>query len=394
MYQNYTQNYYKEYFVIFLISIICSWRVIRSIITSSIIWNIHYVLFISFFLFSVFLIFKKKRHNKIIFALVGLLALNINSLTLNGFFDSQFLFSVIILNCICLFIYVLENHNLDWIKIIDAVMMSIVVVQALCILDIFLSWRIIDYNYIQEKTGVPNIGARGATKLFMLFGIDNLMITRISGISGTPYASGGLVASIAAYFFAIKQYYKFLFSFIVLIFISSLSSIMALFFVLIFISKRMILPMLLFIAPIAYTIIIGYINIIASIPFVDVLKIFTELSYNGNHSSMIYLMTTIIGEGRLSGFVQSEFRLLNLFFSLGIFGSIIFLYIVFKLKYYSKVCTSKDFRFKGFPFFLITLIIANWHYHSFFVFPNIVFITLVIALIIVNYNKIITLEPK
>ena len=316
MYQNYTQNYYKEYFVIFLISIICSWRVIRSIITSSIIWNIHYVLFISFFLFSVFLIFKKKRHNKIIFALVGLLALNINSLTLNGFFDSQFLFSVIILNCICLFIYVLENHNLDWIKIIDAVMMSIVVVQALCILDIFLSWRIIDYNYIQEKTGVPNIGARGATKLFMLFGIDNLMVTRVSGISGTPYASGGLVASIAAYFFAIKQYYKFLFSFIVLIFISSLSSIMALFFVLIFISKRMILPMLLFIAPIAYTIIIGYINIIASIPFVDVLKIFTELSYNGNHSSMIYLMTSIIGEGRLSGFVQSEFRLLNLFFSL------------------------------------------------------------------------------
>ena len=394
MYQNYTQNYYKEYFVIFLISIICSWRVIRSIITSSIIWNIHYVLFISFFLFSVFLIFKKKRHNKIIFALVGLLALNINSLTLNGFFDSQFLFSVIILNCICLFIYVLENHNLDWIKIIDAVMMSIVVVQALCILDIFLSWRIIDYNYIQEKTGVPNIGARGATKLFMLFGIDNLMVTRVSGISGTPYASGGLVASIAAYFFAIKQYYKFLFSFIVLIFISSLSSIMALFFVLIFISKRMILPMLLFIAPIAYTIIIGYINIIASIPFVDVLKIFTELSYNGNHSSMIYLMTSIIGEGRLSGFVQSEFRLLNLFFSLGIFGSIIFLYIVFKLKYYSKVCISKDFRFKGFPFFLTTLVIANWHYHSFFVFPNIVFITLVIALLIVSYNKIITLEPK
>ena len=394
MYQNYTQNYYKEYFVIFLISIICSWRVIRSIITSSIIWNIHYVLFISFFLFSVFLIFKKKRHNKIIFALVGLLALNINSLTLNGFFDSQFLFSVIILNCICLFIYVLENHNLDWIKIIDAVMMSIVVVQALCILDIFLSWRIIDYNYIQEKTGVPNIGARGATKLFMLFGIDNLMVTRVSGISGTPYASGGLVASIAAYFFAIKQYYKFLFSFIVLIFISSLSSIMALFFVLIFISKRMILPMLLFIVPIAYTIIIGYINIIASIPFVDVLKIFTELSYNGNHSSMIYLMTSIIGEGRLSGFVQSEFRLLNLFFSLGIFGSIIFLYIVFKLKYYSKVCISKDFRFKGFPFFLTTLIIANWHYHSFFVFPNIVFITLVIALLIVSYNKIITLEPK
>ncbi len=394
MYQNYTQNYYKEYFVIFLISIICSWRVIRSIITSSIIWNIHYVLFISFFLFSVFLIFKKKRHNKIIFALVGLLALNINSLTLNGFFDSQFLFSVIILNCICLFIYVLENHNLDWIKIIDAVMMSIVVVQALCILDIFLSWRIIDYNYIQEKTGVPNIGARGATKLFMLFGIDNLMVTRVSGISGTPYASGGLVASIAAYFFAIKQYYKFLFSFIVLIFISSLSSIMALFFVLIFISKRMILPMLLFIVPIAYTIIIGYINIIASIPFVDVLKIFTELSYNGNHSSMIYLMTSIIGEGRLSGFVQSEFRLLNLFFSLGIFGSIIFLYIVFKLKYYSKVCISKDFRFKGFPFFLTTLVIANWHYHSFFVFPNIVFITLVIALLIVSYNKIITLEPK
>ena len=45
MYQNYTQNYYKEYFAIFLISIICSWRVIRSIFTITIIWNLHYVLF-------------------------------------------------------------------------------------------------------------------------------------------------------------------------------------------------------------------------------------------------------------------------------------------------------------------------------------------------------------
>ncbi len=394
MYQNYTQNYYKEYFVIFLISIICSWRVIRSIFTITIIWNLHYVLFISFFLLSIFLILTKKRHNKIIFALAGLLSINLNSFVLNGFLDSQFLFSVIILNCICFFIYILENQNLNWIKIIDTVMISIVVVQALCILDIFLSWRIIDYSYIEDKTGVPNIGARGATKLFMLFGIDNLMITRISGVSGTPYASGGLVASIAAYFFAIKKYYKFLFSFIVLIFISSLSSIIALFFILIFISKRMAIPMLLIVAPIAYTIIIGYINIIASIPFIDVLKIFTQLSYNNNHSSMVYFMTTIIGEGRLSGFVQSEFRLLNLFFSLGVFGTIIFIYTSFKLNHYSKVCISKDLRFKGYPFFLITLIIANWHYHSFFVFPNIVITTLIISLIIVNYHKINSLEMK
>ena len=141
MYQNYTQNYYKEYFVIFLISIICSWRVIRSIFTITIIWNLHYVLFISFFLLSIFLILTKKRHNKIIFALAGLLSINLNSLVLNGFLDSQFLFSVIILNCICFFIYILENQNLNWIKIIDTVMISIVVVQALCILDIFLSWR-------------------------------------------------------------------------------------------------------------------------------------------------------------------------------------------------------------------------------------------------------------
>jgi len=387
MYQNYTQNYYKEYFVVFLISVICSWRVIRSIITNNIIWNFHYILFISFFLLSIFLIIKKKKHNKIIFALTGLLALNINSYTLNGFFDSQFLFSVIILNCTCLFIYVVEQQKFDWIKIIESVMMTLVIVQAFCIADIFLSWRIIDYSYIQDRTGIPNIGARGATKLFMLFGIDNLMITRISGISGTPYGSGGLIASIAAYFFTIKRYNKFLLSFIVLIFISSLSSIIALLFILVFLSKRMVVPMLVIITPIVYTIIIGYINTLASIPFIDVLKIFTELSYNGNHSSMIYFMTTIIGEGRLSGFIQSEFRLLNLFFSLGIFGSIIFFYIIIKLKFYSKVCAFKDHRFKGFSVFLITLIIANWHYHSLFVFPNIAIITFIIGVIIVYYYR-------
>ena len=387
MYQSHTQSSFKENLIIFLISALLSWRIIRSVITINFIWNLHYIFFMIAFSLSVFLIFYKKRHNKIIFAGIGLLLLNVNSLFLNGFFDSQFLFSIVIFNCLCFVLYIVENQKVNWIRITEKVMIALLLVQLFCILDIFNSWRLIDYGYIESKTGVPNIGSKGATKLLMLFGIDNMMIVRVSGISGTPYGSGGLVAAISAYFFYTENYKIFTLSLIVLILISSLSSIVALFFVLFFLSGKMFLPISLMVVPASYIIITGYVNIIAGIPFLDVLKIFTNLTYNGNHTNAIYIMSSLIGEGRLSGFVQSELRIINLFFSLGFFGSLIFFYIALKLKTYVKISDSTNLKLKGFLVFLVTLLTANWHYHSLLVFPNIAIVVLMVSIIINDYNK-------
>ena len=72
--------------------------------------------------------------------------------------------------------------------------------------------------------------------------------------------------------FFYKNYKIFTLSLIVLILISSLSSIVALFFVLFFLSGKMFLPISLMVIPAFYIIITGYVNIIAGIPFLDVLK--------------------------------------------------------------------------------------------------------------------------
>ena len=98
-------------------------------------------------------------------------------------------------------------------------------------------------------------------------------------------------------------------------------------------------------------------------------------------------MSSIIGEGRLSGFVQSELRIINLFFSLGFFGSLIFFYIALKLKTYVKISDSTNLKLKGFLVFLVTLLTANWHYHSLLVFPNIAIVVLMVSIIINDYNK-------
>ena len=57
-------------------------------------------------------------------------------------------------------------------------------------------------------SGIPNKGSLGFAKVLGYLDPSNLdfLLPRVPGVSGTPYASGGLIAGICMYFLVIKNY--------------------------------------------------------------------------------------------------------------------------------------------------------------------------------------------
>lgn len=91
----------------------------------------------------------------------------------------------------------------------------------------------------------------------------------------------------------------------------------------------------------------------------------------------------IIGEGRHVSSIDTEMRVLGMLFSLGLAGVLCLVAIInggiraVQLPHDPEI--RRDYRAAG--YFVLTLFLSSLHYNTFFIYPNIVFVVVFVALI-------------
>ena len=123
--------------------------------------------------------------------------------------------------------------------------------------------------------------------------------------------------------------------------------------------------------------------------------------YRGfNAETYFYLINTlswydffaafVLGEGRAVSSMQTEWRIVGMLFSLGIFGSVLIGLMLFNYMADSKYALHKknDVHFKAGFGFIVVLFLCSFHYNVFFVFPNVFFIVMLIAFSSIGYINI------
>ena len=263
-------------------------------------------------------------------------------------------------------------------KFLEKLLIGFLFVQGFIIFDVIYNFQIINYVFLQEISGIPNKGSLGFSKVLgrldssNLTGLD-LMLPRVPGVSGTPYASGGLIAAICMYFLVIKNYRWAIISFLILSWTGALSPFVALLFgIFLLNSNRLVKVTILMLIVIVF---VGY----SEENFLKVLVLYTEISFDDSVTVIELILKGLIGEGTLMSSVGSEMRIINLMYAAGLYNLIIWSIIGYQI--YKKQSKLKNLnkRYTACMGFLLVIIISNWHYHSIFVYPNIFIIVLLIA---------------
>ena len=97
-------------------------------------------------------------------------------------------------------------YDVIFFKFLHYLFAGLLLTQCLALLDnLFDELIIINYDFLLEMNGIPNKSKLGVAKIFSYIDYYNITglnkgIYRIPGVSGTPYASGGLVSAIFMYF--------------------------------------------------------------------------------------------------------------------------------------------------------------------------------------------------
>ena len=158
-------------------------------------------------------------------------------------------------------------------------------------------------------------------------------IIRSVGVSGTHYASSALTAATAIYFFVLRKKLLFFVSLALLIFWGVGTSLLSLIAYILFLKRKsQYIPFLLVGLTMAAFWIINNRGFDFDVYF----------TFINNFSNYDIYLAILFGEGKFTSSMQSELRIISLFFSLGICGFIlIFTMISSYYKYSCYICNSK-----------------------------------------------------
>ena len=113
------------------------------------------------------------------------------------------------------------------------------------------------------------------------------------------------------------------------------------------------------------------------------------LNITNNFGAFDFLMASIIGEGKSVSSLHTEFRILGLFFSLGTIGALLVSLLIVNYQKFARYASLNNFpNFNAGLGFILVLFIATLHYNTFFVFPNIFLIVMLIALSSIGFMRI------
>ena len=108
-----------------------------------------------------------------------------------------------------------------------------------------------------------------------------------------------------------------------------------------------------------------------------------------NIGAFDFLIASIIGEGKSISSLHSEVRILGLFLSLGAIGALLISILIINYRNFARYASLNNFpNFKAGLGFIIVLLLATFHYNTFFVFPNIFLIVMLIVFSSIGFMRI------
>ena len=112
------------------------------------------------------------------------------------------------------------------------------------------------------------------------------------------------------------------------------------------------------------------------------------LNVTNNFGTFDFLIASILGEGKSVSSIHTEFRILGLFFSLGFIGVLLVSIMIINYRNLARYATINNYeKFNAGLGFIVVLLIATFHYNSFFVFPNIFLFVMLIVFASIGFMR-------
>jgi hypothetical protein len=368
--------------LLFLASIFLSWKLIRLAYPIEILWNAHNYLIILLSLISICLSLKYNLYlerSRTAVVVLFFILLSIARLAIFPQADPFFMASSVFCLYFIMVTFIMKHSIELGFKYFEALLILLLIY---CAIDYFDANNPFTSIFIYK---VPlfmdgSLGALGhkSQSLFSVSMADGFIVRSI-GVAGTNYASSSLVAASSIYFFIVKRRILFTLSVVLLILWGVGSSLFGLVVAMSFLFKRSKW-------------------IVAVIPFcvLAIYFLFVSRGWDPSHLFQItnnfgatsFLAASLLGEGKSISSLHSEFRVLGLIFSLGFVGVSLILCMTINyinLSRYAKL--YDDVHYRAGLYFMSVLLITTFHYNTFFVFPNIFFFVMLIALSSVGFIR-------
>jgi len=379
-----------------LVSVFICWKLLRLISPSPYFWGLHLYILAAALIISLLIslnssIYKKSNTSlpvtSILFGLFVFLAI-IRSLIFDSFYDVYFV-SAITFGLYFLFLKIsLGLEERKFFAGIDYLMALILLINFTQLIDInFLETGLYFYGEMPKF-----IGDMGLTdhrvRSFIPFNAELGLppdVVRVSGVSGSAYASSALVAAIGIYSYVIKNKKLFYFALLQLLLFSVLTSLLVFMGFLLFLNRKNlnVISLLVITFPFFAFFVMKQRGVDEIAPWLDNTLLYTDFSQ--------FTLALVFGEGRWNPQVNTEIRYIEDFFSFGIIGTAIFLIIMLNYNKFIKSSVMIHYHHNYYYaswMFILVLFLTTFHYHTFFIFPNLLFVIFFIAFAAARNNKI------
>ncbi len=370
-------------FLLLLVSVVLSWKLFRLAYPVEIIWNAHNYLIIFFALVSLVLSVKHNLYlerSKTAVIVLFFILLSVSRLGLFPYLDPFFVASMVF----CLYFLMLTifmRYSVDFgFKCFEILLILLLVFNSLDYFDANSALiNIFSYEVPAFMDGIMNPLGHESQSFFSQSMSDGFIVRSI-GVSGTNYASSALTAATAIYFYILKRRMLFFLCFSLLIIWGVGSSLLAALVYILFLKRKS--WVLLVFGPLGLA--FAYVVITSRGFTSDV-----YLNITNNFGVFDLLLASIIGEGRSVSSIHTEFRILGLFFSLGFLGVLLVSIMIINFKNFARYANYNNYsKYNAGLGFIIVLLISTLHYNSFFVFPNIFLIVMLIALSSIGFMRV------
>ncbi len=369
-------------FLLILVSVALSWKLLRLAYPEEIIWNMHNYLVIFFALISLALSVKHNLYlerSKTALIVLLFILLSVARLGLFPYPDPFFIASMVF----CLYFVMLTifmRFPLDFgFKCFEILLVLLLIYNFLDYFDAnFELINIFSYEIPSFMSGVMNPLGHRSQSLFSQSMSDGFIIRSV-GVAGTNYASSALTAATAIYFFILKRRLLFILSLFLLVIWGVGSSLLAAIAYLLYLKRRSKISIIF--------IVLG----LVSAYFIITNRGWSSdvyLNITNNFSTFDFLIASILGEGKSVSSIHTEFRILGLFFSLGFIGVLLVSIMIINYRNIARYATINNYeKFNAGLGFIVVLLIATFHYNSFFVFPNIFLFVMLIAFASIGFMR-------
>lgn len=369
-------------FLLLLVSVALSWKLFRLAYPIEIIWNIHNYLIIFFAFISLVLSVKHNLYlerSKTAVIVLFFILLSVARLGLFPYPDPFFIASMVF----CLYFVMLTifmRFPLDFgFKCFEILLILLLIYNFLDYFDAnFELINIFSYEIPSFMSGAMNPLGHRSQSLFSQSMSDGFIIRSV-GVAGTNYASSALTAATAIYFFILKRRLLFILSLFLLVIWGVGSSLLAAMAYLLFLKRRSKISIIF--------IVLG----LVSAYFIITNRGWSSdvyLNMTNNFGTFDFLIASILGEGKSVSSIQTEFRILGLFFSLGFIGVLLVSIMIINYRNIARYATINNYeKFNAGLGFIVVLLIATFHYNSFFVFPNIFLFVMLIAFASIGFIR-------